>query len=425
MLDGDRPPGPLSRLRTLRREASSRLSLRGLPTSIPLTAAALALAAVLALVGSGHDAGLLSPRSASADTAIAETPVSGTPTAGAPSTETPVAATPPAAEPRTILTARPPSSLPDGTTPLWVRLSGVPSPGAPRPTISPAVAGAWTTKGSSEYFTPVSTLEPCSTYKLTIPASIQASGHTPLGKTRTIPMQVACPSVKALQQALARQGYLPYTFHSLYGIRLPSGRESRSLAAHHAFHVPTGALVANVHGAPPLDYGQLDETTRGAITVFDAAHGIAPGEASGESDARLWRSLLAAETEGHRDPSPYTFVTVTESSPETLEVHKGNHVALSSPANTGVAGAETPTGIFPIYSRDVSTTMIGTDPDGTHYDDPDVPWVNYFNGGDAVHGYERPSYGVPQSNGCVELPIATAKTVFGMLALGDIVYITG
>jgi lipoprotein-anchoring transpeptidase ErfK/SrfK len=100
-------------------------------------------------------------------------------------------------------------------------------------------------------------------------------------------------------------------------------------------------------------------------------------------------------------------------------------VVLSTPANTGVSGAETPTGIFPIYSRDVSTTMIGTDPDGTKYDDPDVPWVNYFNGGDAVHGYERASYGVPQSNGCVELPVATAKTVFGMLALGDIVYITG
>jgi lipoprotein-anchoring transpeptidase ErfK/SrfK len=100
-------------------------------------------------------------------------------------------------------------------------------------------------------------------------------------------------------------------------------------------------------------------------------------------------------------------------------------VVLSSPANTGVTGAETPQGIFPIFARDVSTTMIGTDTDGTKYDDPDVPWVNYFNGGDAVHGYERASYGVPQSNGCVELPVSTAETVFGMLALGDIVYITG
>ena len=53
-----------------------------------------------------------------------------------------------------------------------------------------------------------------------------------------------------------------------------------------------------------------------------------------------------------------------------------------------------------------------------------MPWVNYFNGGDAVHGYERGSYGFPQSNGCVELPIATAAEVYPMLAVGDIVWVT-
>jgi lipoprotein-anchoring transpeptidase ErfK/SrfK len=331
------------------------------------------------------------------------------------------AATPIAVEPHTVLTALPDRTLSDGTTRLWVRLSGVPAAGSPRPTVSPAVAGAWTMVGDSEYFTPASTLEPCSTYQLSIPASIQATGQTPLGKSRKLTLQVACPPVKAFQQALARLGYLPYTFHSLYGIHLPSGAETRSAAAHHAFHPPTGALVANVHDAPPLAYGQLDETTQGALTTFEADHGIE----SGASNERIWLSLLAAETVGRRDPSPYTFVTVSESSPETLEVHKGNDVVLSSPANTGVPGAETPQGVFPIFARDVSTTMIGTDTDGTKYDIPDVPWVNYFNGGDAVHGYERGSYGSPQSNGCVELPIATSKTVFGMLALGDIVYITG
>jgi lipoprotein-anchoring transpeptidase ErfK/SrfK len=377
-----------------------------------LLAAALALVAVVLLAGRDHSVNeLLGSHPASAATPVAETPGSAPP--------------PGAAEPRTTLTARPPSTLDDGTTPLWVRLSGTPTPGSPHPTVSPAIAGSWTTKGSSEYFTPASTLEPCSSYKLTIPASIQATGQTPLGKPRTIPVQVACPSVKALQQALARQGYLPYTFHSIYGIHLPGGRETRSMAAHHAFHVPTGVMVANVHDAPPLDYGQLDPTTQGALTIFEAAHGIAASESSSGSDAQVWRSLLAAETEGRRNSNPYTFVTVTESTPETLEVHKGNHVVLSSPANTGVAGAETPQGIFPIFTRDVSTTMSGTNPDGSKYVDPGVPWVNYFNGGDAVHGFPRGSYGSPQSNGCVELPIATAKTVFGMLALGDIVYITG
>ena len=112
---------------------------------------------------------------------------------------------------------------------------------------------------------------------------------------------------------------------------------------------------------------------------------------------------------------------VSESLPETLVVYRGHHAVLSTPVNTGVAGAETELGIFPIYSRLVSTTMTGTDPDGTKYVAPDVPWVNYFNGGDAVHGYPRASYGFPQSNGCVEVPIETARRIFGMLAIGDIV----
>jgi lipoprotein-anchoring transpeptidase ErfK/SrfK len=44
-------------------------------------------------------------------------------------------------------------------------------------------------------------------------------------------------------------------------------------------------------------------------------------------------------------------------------------------------------------------------------------------GGDAVHG-PRASYGSPQSNGCVELPIETAHTVFDMLRIGDVVDVT-
>jgi lipoprotein-anchoring transpeptidase ErfK/SrfK len=88
-----------------------------------------------------------------------------------------------------------------------------------------------------------------------------------------------------------------------------------------------------------------------------------------------------------------------------------------------VAGAETAQGTFPIFSRFTSTTMTGTNPDGSKYSDPGVPWVNYFNGGDAVHGFPRGSYGTPQSDGCVELPIETAHTVYGMLAIGDIVVV--
>ena len=361
--------------------------------------------------------------------------------------------------PPTRLTALPHQAVLDGTLPLRVRLSAPPAPFSPRPTLSPAVAGAWSTHGDSEIFTPASTLDPCASYMLTIPAASTAVAHSPLAKQRTVSLSVQCPSVKGLQQTLARLDYLPYDAHSSSRTRAfqaevaeaqsagaatnvsatgqagdgtsdtataaqvsassySAAHVDRRIAAIDAFDPSPEAPDAHVSDAPPLEYGQIDETTKGALIVFQSEHEI---QATGTPEAATWKALLRAAEKHERNPSPYTFVTVTESLPETLEVHRDNHVVFSTPANTGVPGAETAQGIFPIYSRFVATTMTGTDVDGTKYTVPDVPWVNYFNGGDAVHGYPRASYGFPQSNGCVELPIEAAAQVYPMLKIGDIV----
>ncbi len=320
--------------------------------------------------------------------------------------------------PPTHLTALPNPVVADGTLPLRVRLSGTPASFSPTPKLSPATAGTWSRHGDSELFTPTLALSPCSTYTLTIWASSVAAGHSPLGKRRTVPFSVACPSTRGLQEVLARLDYLPYeSGHSPAGEQLNHAQ----LAVRDAFDPPSEQPRARFDDAPSLEYGQLDETTKGALMVFQSEHEIEP---TGTPERATWKALFHAAVEDQRTHAPYTFVTVTESLPETLEVHREDHVVLSTPANTGVPGAETAQGTFPIFSRFVSTTMTGTDPDGTKYVAPDVPWVNYFNGGDAVHGYPRASYGFPQSNGCVELPIETAHTVFEMLKIGDIVEVS-
>jgi lipoprotein-anchoring transpeptidase ErfK/SrfK len=325
--------------------------------------------------------------------------------------------------PRTDLVGVPGHDIANGTEPLTVTLSAPVWSGSPPPTLYPAIAGTWTVSGDAEVFTPTSTLEPCSSYTLTVWARTTSAGHAPLGHRRTIGLNVACPPLAGLQQALARLGYLAAKLHPRYTAHIPPpGPETRREAAVNAFHPPRGVLVPDPSDAPPVQMGQLDETTRGALEIYQSDRGL---EATGEADHDTWASLLSAETAYRRDPQPYTWVSVSESLPETLDVHRGDRVVFSTPANTGVPGAETAQGIFPIYSRFVSTTMSGTDVDGTKYTVPDVPWVNYFNGGDAVHGYPRASYGFPQSNGCVELPIEAAHTVFGMLAVGDIVEVNG
>jgi lipoprotein-anchoring transpeptidase ErfK/SrfK len=68
--------------------------------------------------------------------------------------------------------------------------------------------------------------------------------------------------------------------------------------------------------------------------------------------------------------------------------------------------------------------MSGTNPDGSHYSDPGVPWVSYFNGGDALHGFLRASYGSAQSLGCVEMPYDVAHRVYGYTPIGTLVDVT-
>jgi L,D-transpeptidase catalytic domain len=342
------------------------------------------------------------------------TPAPATPPVTSPATSSPEPLTP------TKLVGLPPSGIVNGTSAVTIELSGPPAPGSPTPTFSPAIAGAWSVSGDTESFTATSTLQPCSTYEMTVWSNTTATGHSRLGRRHVLTLHVACPPLAGMQQALARLGYLGATFRPTYRFVERRGAESRREAAVNAFHPPRGMLAPSPSAAPPVRMGTLDATTRGALTVYQADNHLA---VTGEPNAATWDSILYAETRNRRDPQPYTWVTVSESSPETLVLYRGHRAVLSTPVNTGVPGAETEQGIFPVYSRLVSTTMTGTDPDGTHYVAPDVPWVNYFNGGDAVHGYPRASYGFPQSNGCVELPIETAHRVFDMLAIGDIVVV--
>ena len=104
-----------------------------------------------------------------------------------------------------------------------------------------------------------------------------------------------------------------------------------------------------------------------------------------------------------------------------MTVYRDGTPIYNTLANTGIAAAPTADGTWPVYARYTVTTMTGTNPDGTHYSDPGIPWVSYFNGGDALHGFIRASYGFPQSLGCVEMPYANAAVVFPLTPLGTLV----
>jgi hypothetical protein len=102
--------------------------------------------------------------------------------------------------------------------------------------------------------------------------------------------------------------------------------------------------------------------------------------------------------------------------------HDGRTI-VNSPANTGISGAETEAGTFPVFEHLPETTMSGTNPDGSHYEDPGIKWVSYFNGGDALHNFDRASFGTPQSLGCVELPLEDSAKIYPYTPIGTLVTI--
>jgi peptidoglycan hydrolase-like protein with peptidoglycan-binding domain len=217
-------------------------------------------------------------------------------------------------------------------------------------------------------------------------------------------------NVLRLQQLLARRGYLPVTFHAI-GRQPMYELSPRNGRFQWRFDAPTELRSQ-------WQPGVFSTITRGAVMSFEADHGL---DIDGIAGHQVWQELTGPKP---FTKVPYTYALVRESSPETITIYRTDRPNFTSLANTGIPQAPTALGTYPVYLRYTSTTMQGTEPDGTHYNDPGVPWVSYFNGGDAVHGFERGSYGSPQSLGCVELPYAAAQTAYDLMNYGTLVTVT-
>jgi len=164
--------------------------------------------------------------------------------------------------------------------------------------------------------------------------------------------------------------------------------------------------------------GQPNVITTGAVMAFESAHGLTW---DGLAGPKVWADLLQAVAKRQATSAPYNYVSVSQALPEAATVWGNGRIIFTTPVNTGIAVAPTAVGTYPVYARYVTTTMSGKNPDGTPYSDPGIPWVSYFNGGDALHGYIRSSYGYPQSLGCVEMTYANAAIMFPLTPIGTLV----
>jgi hypothetical protein len=162
--------------------------------------------------------------------------------------------------------------------------------------------------------------------------------------------------------------------------------------------------------------GTNNVVLQGALMNFQAVHGLSWNTGM---TSETWRLILEAATKNQLDPNSYDYVVVSQNPlPERLALYVNGHHVYSSFVNTGVSSAPTADGTWPVYERFTVTTMSGTYPDGGTYSDPGIPWVSYFHGGDALHGFLRSQYGFPQSLGCVEMPFANAMHLWPFTPIG-------
>jgi len=305
---------------------------------------------------------------------------------------------------------------------ISITFSSPVSLGSVTPTLAPAVAGRWVQASSTTVrYDLAAPLIPSSSEVVTVPGGphgVRAKDGGLLPESTSFTFTVADGSFLRLQELLAELDYLPVTFTP---IGSPQSTVDAAEAQYGSFawrwpNLPANLTSLWVQGEPSV-------ITKAAVMTFENQNGLA---VDGLAGPEVWTMLLQDAATTKVDSSPYTYVLVSKVLPENLTLYNDGTAQYSNiPVNTGAPGADTTDGTYPVFEHVTSSVMKGTNPDGTTYDDPDVPWASYFNGGDALHGFVRAKYGFPQSNGCVEMTVADAGMLWPLTPIGTLVTVVG
>jgi lipoprotein-anchoring transpeptidase ErfK/SrfK len=290
------------------------------------------------------------------------------------------------------------------------------------PELSPEIGGKWVRHGRDTLtYQLASPLVPSSHVVMTIPggtSGVRGENGAKLSTSTTVSFDVVAGDELRLQQMLAGLNFLPLSF-------APSGpAPSRADLATDQ----VGAFAWRWPDMPSeltsmWTQGTDNEITRAAVEAFETQNNLTVDGIAGPA---VWTALINDTLNGKPNATPYIYVLVNKALPENLTLWKnGTAEYVGIPVNTGIPGADTTDGSFAVFEHVRYSDMKGTNVDGSTYNDPNVPYASYFNGGDALHGFIRSSYGSPQSNGCVEMSYADAAVVWPLTPIGTLVTVIG
>jgi lipoprotein-anchoring transpeptidase ErfK/SrfK len=112
-------------------------------------------------------------------------------------------------------------------------------------------------------------------------------------------------------------------------------------------------------------------------------------------------------TSNFKGPNAAKWIEV-DLSQQRLYAHEYDQVVFTTRISSGIAGHRTPIGRFRIWAKVRRQTM-----SGPGYNLPNVQWVMYFAGENAIHGtYWHHNFGRPMSHGCINATNSAAKWLY-------------
>ncbi|MFE7185722.1 L,D-transpeptidase family protein [Streptomyces erythrochromogenes] len=226
-----------------------------------------------------------------------------------------------------------------------------------------------------------------------------------------------------------RQGTGPPAAAVVLGALLALAGPHPAAAAAATAAEPESACVAGTgpyqreledHVGRPVD-GVQSAADCYAVRAFQRANGVSP--ADGYAGVATYRTMLVVAAGSDPNaagdcPESEQRVTCVDLDRQLLWVQKAGRIVFRPvPIRTGRDFQETRTGWHEVYWR-------SKDHVSTLYDSP-MPYAQFFDGGQALHGAPGSLYEGGGSAGCVNLTEPDAERLWDLLAEGDDVYVWG
>jgi lipoprotein-anchoring transpeptidase ErfK/SrfK len=269
--------------------------------------------------------------------------------------------------------------------------------------------------------------KPISGFNITVPADklqskLKSITHQPMTLTvGTLKQQVDSDTIKSWLKITANGQKTEYYIHVNEAV---IGGSLIRLANEHV-QAPVDKVTVNEDGAKVVVVNGQPGTKLSDPATLKAQAKDAAKDILGAGGGIKFSTPMAGRSFRSVTPAAFDKLIVSDVTSKKMWLFQNGKQIKSYLVSAGKPTTPTPLGEFHVYAKFTAQDMRGTNPDGTPYFQPQVPWVDYFYEGSAIHGvYWHPLswFGaINSSHGCVGLPVGDAQWVYDWAPIGTTV----